>query len=241
MSFSVLALIGAYNAVMINTESQLSSMDVKKFKRLDEVYGQVKAGRKIATTSEWQKIAVTKKNTNIEKVSTRSEIKEDSAISATASIQEALSLKLVEIHNPKKWQHEVSSSDFTGAVTTHNGIIETLSASLPGNISLDISFAEMNGNTFQYDLNGESFSGLMYQVDQNSYMVTLTNGPMEGTRMRFNSSSDNQIQQELTEQYLAENHNIEIGSFGEEPAHVEHFEGMAEVATGPMFNFNSQI
>jgi hypothetical protein len=38
---------------------------------------------------------------------------------------------------------------------------------------------------FEYDQNGETLSGLLYQVDQNTYMVTLTNGPFEGTRLRF--------------------------------------------------------
>jgi len=48
----------------------------------------------------------------------------------------------------------------------------------------------------------------------NAYMVTLTNGPLEGTRLRFSSQSpaEEQIQ---TQQVLAES-NIEVGSFGSE-------------------------
>jgi hypothetical protein len=72
-------------------------------------------------------------------------------------------------------------------------------------MKIEISFSEMTGNTFEYDLNGQIYSGLMYQVDQNSYMITLTNGPLEGTRLRFaGESTDAQSQQEQTQAYLAE-------------------------------------
>lgn len=70
----------------------------------------------------------------------------------------------------------------------------------------------MSGNVFEYDLNGELYSGMMYQVDQNAYMVTLTNGPLEGTRLRF-SSVDPVVEQQDNQVKLAEN-NVEIGSFG---------------------------
>ncbi len=44
-------------------------------------------------------------------------------------------------------------------------------------------------------------------------MVTLTNGPLEGTRLRFSTQPTEVIQAE-TQQYLADNNNVEVGSFG---------------------------
>jgi len=43
---------------------------------------------------------------------------------------------------------------------------------------------------FEYDINGEIYSGMMYQVDQKSYMVALTNSPLEGTRLRCSSACE---------------------------------------------------
>ena len=43
-------------------------------------------------------------------------------------------------------------------------------------------------------------------------MVTLTNGPLEGTRLRFSVAQPEQEQQQ-NEQILAEN-SVDVGSFG---------------------------
>jgi hypothetical protein len=71
--------------------------------------------------------------------------------------------------------------------------------SLPNGEGLDVSFSEMTGNVFEYDVDGEVYSGMMYQVDQHAYMVTLTNGPLEGTRLRFSSTQSLEDQPQAIE------------------------------------------
>lgn len=214
-------LTGTYNAVVINSESQLSGSEIKFVKRLDEVYGVTVAGREVAASVQWQKLTPTqiaKVNPIIQTVS-----KIDSASSApvaaeatpAAAVQEELTLSLVEVINQKKWQNGLPAGQFNGSLSTNNGVIENLAVALPNGEGVSVSFSEMTGNVFEYDLNGELYSGMMYQVDQHAYMVTLTNGPLEGTRLRFSSQSpaDEQAQ---TQEALAES-NIEVGNFGQEP------------------------
>ncbi len=213
-------LTGTYNAVVINSESQLSGTDIKFVKRLDEVYGVTVAGREVAASVQWQKLSpsqiLTKKSAIIQTVT-----KVDAAPSAStesvpsAAVQEELTLSLVEVINQKKWQNGLPANQFNGSLSTNNGIIENLAVSLPNGEGVSVSFSEMTGNVFEYDLNGELYSGIMYQVDQNAYMVTLTNGPLEGTRLRFSSQSSAD-EQNQTQEALAEN-NIEVGNFGQEP------------------------
>jgi hypothetical protein len=232
-AFSLLAMVGTYNAVMINSDSHLS--DAKNFKRLDEMFGVVTEGRAPAVTTGWAKVA--KPATSVASVKSaekiESTVSED--VSAQAAIQDSLSLKLVEVINPKKWEKGVKASDFGGSIATNNGIIESLSANLPENMNIEISFSEMTGNVFEYDLNGKVYSAMMYQVDQSSYMVTMTNGPLEGTRMRFaGETADNNS-------YLAETHNIEVGAFGEEMDAVQpevESETAIQTAEAASFNFN---
>ncbi len=201
----VFTLIGLYNAVVINSESKISS-DVKFVKRLDESYGIVKEGRKIATSSDWQKLKI--ENTpsaNVTKVPHQviSTVKQQEE----AIKEEALDLKLVEVIKAG-----VPAEEFSGSLTSNNGIVESLDIQLP-NESLSISYSELTGNVFEYEQNGEPCSGMLYQVDEKSYIVTLINGPLEGTRLRFstNSSAD---QQEMDKISLNDNHQIEVGSFG---------------------------
>ena len=117
--------------------------------------------------------------------------------------------------NPRKYQHGAPTGQFTGSLSTNNGVIESLSVSLPNSENVSVSFSELTGNVFEYDFNGEIYSGMMYQVDQHAYMVTLTNGPLEGTRLRFSEETP-VVEQQITQEKLAEN-NIEVGSFGDEP------------------------
>ena len=95
----------------------------------------------------------------------------------------------------------------------------------------------MTGNTFEYDLNGEIYAGMMYQVDQGSYMITMTNGPLEGTRLKFTGD----VNPAQTEAYLAEAHNVEVGAFGEEkePSQTDVNEEVSvQAVETASFNFN---
>lgn len=204
-------LTGTYNAVVINSQSEMSNTEMKFVKRLDEVFGVTISGRSVATSVKWQKLA---QNQIIAKAQVSSVTSAPVESIPAAAVQEELTLSLVEVVNQKKWQSGLAAAQFNGSLTTNNGVIENLAVSLPNGEGMTVSFSEMTGNVFEYDLNGEVFAGMMYQVDMNAYMVTLTNGPLEGTRLRFSSQSpaEEQIQ---TQQVLAES-NIEIGSFGSE-------------------------
>jgi hypothetical protein len=219
---------GTYNTVVINSESHISGTEVKFVKRLDEIYGVTVPGRMVAASVAWKKIAPEAKsfarNSVVNAVTTAPSVASapaPEALPEVAAVQEELTLGLVEVVNPNKWQNGLAASAFNGSLSTNNGVIENLSVSLPNGEGVSVSFSEMTGNVFEYDLNGELYSGMMYQVDQNAYMVTLTNGPLEGTRLRFSSQAP-VVEQEQTQQVLAES-KVEVGAFGSEQVNPEAF------------------
>lgn len=240
-------MTGTYNAVVINSQSSISGADVKFVKRLDEVYGVTVSGREVAASVTWQKLSPSqvvayKPSQVIQKVS-RVEAAPASPsapqeIIPVAAVQEELTLSLVEVINPRKWQQGVPAGQFNGSLSTNNGVIENLSVSLPNEEGVSVSFSEMTGNVFEYDLNGELYSGMMYQVDQNSYMVTLTNGPLEGTRLRFAGQAPANDQPSAEPQeYMADNSNsnIEVGNFGQENSQPEQIQ-QPEIAQAEEYN-----
>lgn len=196
-SLSVLAFllfmgVGTYNAVVINSESQIGS-DIRFVKRLDELYGVTKPGRLVAASKDWKKLPSPEapktakvQREVVQEVRTVQAAPEAPAPEvAVAAVQEDLTLSLTEVVNPKKWEQGLKESQFSGSLTTNNGTIESLEVALPNGEGVSVSFSEMSGNVFQYDLGGEIYTGMMYQVDRNAFMITLTNGPLEGTRMKF--------------------------------------------------------
>ncbi len=237
-------VIGTYNAVVINSESSISGADVKFVKRLDEIYGVTEYAREAASATHWQKLKpikvadikkLHKNNKNEKVVAKTTKTLESTAPVVTAAVQETLDLNLVEVVNQKKWQNGLKNTQFTGALSTNNGVIETLAVSLPNGEGVSVSFADMNGNVFEYDFNGELYSGMMYQVDTNSYMVTLTNGPLEGTRMKFDGAPSLE-QQQANEHTVAESEQKDDRVFGNDgsdiakPAAVEEQVAMAAPA-----------
>lgn len=231
---------GLYNAVVMNSESNLSS-DMRLVKRLDEMYGVTTQGRKLASNTTWSKIKPLAVKTGSFAVAPTNSVENKVIVTeaSEAAIQEELTLGLIEVVNAQKWQQGLATSQFNGSLTANNGVIEALSVSLPDGQGLSINFSELNGNVFNYEMAGQEFSGMLYQVDQNSYMVSLTNGPLEGTRLRFGGEATSEIKESL-QQNLAEN-NIEAGSFGSEGAPVtEDAAPKAEVQTAG-FNFSETI
>jgi len=215
LSLGILCLVGTYNAMMIGSNSQFTSNNSQK--RLDETLGEVKVGRSLAVAQSWNKIEK-KEVVAAKEVKTVAVVETNSSSSneIKAAIENNLDLKLVEVSNTKLWNTGVQASEFGGSVVTNNGVIENLSANLPNGFNLEVSFSEMTGNTFEYDFNGEVYAALMYQVDQNAFIVSLTNGPLEGTKLRFAGEVKD------SSNHLAENHNISVGHFGEEvEMHVE--------------------
>jgi hypothetical protein len=224
-------LVGTYNAVVINSESQISADEIRFVKRLDEVYGVVTPGRMVAASTAWKKLAPSEMKSTDNVVQVVSKVQaapvKDSAPSPDgpvgAAIQEELNLNLAEVVNAKLWPQGLASGGFSGHLMANDGIIENLNVSLPNGRGLSVSFTEMSGNVFEYDLEGEIYSGMFYQVDQSAFMVTLSNGPLEGTRLRFARNSEgqeefqvplNEVPQQEIQQELQQDHNIQTGNFG---------------------------
>jgi hypothetical protein len=199
------ALVGTYNAVIINAETGIQG-GAHSMKRLDELYGVTLPGRELAGSKAWTKLSsrelpvVKVVKEQINPITNDDKTIDDPAPAITAD----LVLPLTEALNPTRWPTPLPSSDFQGTISTSNGVIDNLTVSLPGVEEISVSFAELSGNVFQYDYEGMLYSGLMYQADQNAYIVTLTNGPLEGTRLRFSHSTQ------------ASNPAMSVGTFGEE-------------------------
>ena len=242
LTLGFLCVTGSYNAFVINSESIISGNDIRFAKRLDEVYGVVVSKREVANSMAWQKLSVRQaaiyKNTGALSVPSfkalgASDEAQQSEGYTQAAVQEELSLNLTGVINPKKWQQGLNNSQFSGSLSTNQGVIESLSVSLPNGEGVSVSFSEMSGNVFEYDFNGELYSGMMYQENQNSYVVTLTNGPLEGTRLTFTGeiSTDSQSGQPTeSENVVADNNNTEAisgldqGNPQAEAAQIENLE-----------------
>jgi hypothetical protein len=226
--FCFLVITGTYNAIVINEDSTISSGNIAFVKRLDEIYGVVTPGRMVAASTTWKKLnpAEIKADPIIQTVSrlsaapviSESKSEDQTSGSPEAAVREELNLTMSEVTNPKKWPNGLVNSDYSGNLVTNNGVIESLSVSLPNSEGISVSFSEMAGNVFEYELDGEILSGMMYQVDQNSYMITLSNGPLEGTRMRFvQSESDTSSSvQENEESLSVQDAQVDVGNNGEE-------------------------
>ena len=242
LTLGFLCVTGSYNAFVINSESIISGNDIRFAKRLDEVYGVVVSKREVANSMAWQKLSVRQaaiyKNTGALSAPSFKELgasdeAQQSEGYTQAAVQEELSLNLTGVINPKKWQQGLNNSQFSGSLSTNQGVIESLSVSLPNGEGVSVSFSEMSGNVFEYDFNGELYSGMMYQENQNSYVVTLTNGPLEGTRLTFTGeiSTDSQSGQPTeSENVVADNNNteaisgLEQGNPQAEAAQIENLE-----------------
>lgn len=226
LMFGFLVMTGTYNAIVINSESSIVGADVRFAKRLDEVYGTVDSKREFASSMNWQKLSVKQaaihkvsnpysQQKQVQQIQAQSNTTESATVevAAQAAVQDELSLNLTQVINPKKWQQGLTNSQFNGNLATNNGVIESLSVSLPNGEGLSVSFSEMTGNVFEYDYDGELYSGMMYQESQNTYVVTLTNGPLEGTRLTFTSEAtfEEQMQQEDNQRMLAENSDADAG------------------------------
>ena len=221
LAFGFLVMTGTYNAIVINSESTISGVDMKFAKRLDEVYGSITSKREVAASMNWQKLSIKQAAAVRAKVlpqayAAKSQDSSESSSAATvssAAVKEDLSLNLTAVINPKKWQQGLNNSQFSGSLSTNEGVIESLSVALPNGEGLSVSFSEMAGNVFEYDFEGELYSGMMYQEGQNQYVVSLTNGPLEGTRLTFTGepSLEDQIQAEDAQRTMAENAQADAG------------------------------
>ncbi len=223
LALGLFILVGTYNALVINVESSISEADYRFIKRIDEQKGIVIKGRKIAASAKWTKL----KRSELP-VTSRPQpagTPKDAPVEADPEVlQEDLALDLVEVINPKKWPSVLNPTQFSGNLASGRGVIEALHIALPEGEGLSLSFAELRGNVFEYEHNGEVQQAMLYQVDPQSYMVSLTSGPLEGTRLRFskNSLAAQNIQ---AQEALAENYDIQAGNFGDPAPEQEPSDG----------------
>lgn len=226
LTFGFLVVTGTYNAIVINSESAINGSNVRFAKRLDEVYGVIVTKREVAASMQWQKLSIKQASVmrkqigKSDKVLQPDFVKDEapSQLVAEAAVKEDLNLSLTAVINPKKWQQGLNDTQFSGNLTTNQGVIESLNASLPNGEGVSVSFSEMTGNVFEYDFNGELYSGMMYQESEQAYVVTLTNGPLEGTRLTFTGhpSQESLRLQEDQQIELAHNNDAEAGYYQEE-------------------------
>lgn len=250
LAMLLFVVTGTYNAIVITSESHLNGADMRFVKRLDEMKGIIEPGRLVATGIQWQKLEpalTTSKDAlgpsvvqQINTVSSSPSVSNNVlAQEAPAAVTEELNLNLIEVINPKKWQNGVPADQFSGNLTTSNGSIDSLNVTLPNSEGLTVSFSEMNGNVFEYDIGGEVYSGMLYQVDQTTYMVTLTNGPLEGTRLRF-VGEPSQEQVAATEEVVTGNTETDqFGNSGEQPEQTVQAEE-AQPAPAVMVNMQPE-
>jgi hypothetical protein len=223
LTFGFLVVTGTYNAIVINSESAINGSNVRFAKRLDEVYGVIVSKREVAASMQWQKLSmkqasvVRQQIAKADKVLQPDSVREEAPVEAIAeaAVKEDLNLSLTGVINPKKWQQGLNNTQFSGSLSTNQGVIESLNASLPNGEGVSVSFSEMTGNVFEYDFNGELYSGMMYQESEQSYVVTLTNGPLEGTRLTFTGqpSQESLSQQEDQQRELAQNSDADAGYY----------------------------
>lgn len=109
----------------------------------------------------------------------------------TAAITEGLTLSLVDVIVIQN-NEPVSQDSFEGTLITNDGFIESLTVTVGDKFSLDITNQQLNGNTFDYEIEFEPLSGMFYQTDQYSYIVYLSNGPHSGTRFVFKNQASSE-------------------------------------------------
>jgi hypothetical protein len=231
--------IGTYNAVVINTHSHLTSKTAAFEAELDEL----PTGRIVAQETRWKKISQEEIAQTASQVSLAEMEMPKVAPAAEAAIKDELNLELIEVSNPKKWKAGLSRSEFEGSLSTSDGVINSFEVSLPSGEMVSVEFVEMNGNVFHYDLDGQIYNAMIFQADQHTYMVSFSDGPLEGTRLRFSSPATEE--QLAIQQELSENHNVEVGNFGvaqpeAEPtreAEVVEFQSVQAQS----FNMNQQV
>jgi hypothetical protein len=234
----MLFALGTYNAMFMSSLDFMSDSEIKFAKRLDEMNGRIVAAK--APYTNWTSLVnvnkpkkrpvivapkIVKKKVSKKKVKkvVAKKSNKSAPVVAQPAINESLDLQLVELYNVKKYKKPLTSGDFTGELYSSNGIIETLSVQLPN---------EMAGNVFNYEMDGNKFSGMMYEVSSGTYMVTLTNGPFSGTRMKF--MNDNiQINNTFANNdgYVQDNYDQEVTAQNNQDAQLQQ-QGLQANAQG---------
>lgn len=175
---------GSYNTAVMNDASFMSAAtDIKFAKRLDEIKGNVTFGRKAASIN-WQSIKPVvaeeaKEASEAIQAVAKAPVKEQQQVAivdevAEPTIKEDMSLTVSSVF----YKGELKSGSFSGSAKTMDGVLEEIRVTMPEGEPIVINTRErMQGNVFQYDdsLTGEPKSGLLYEVTEGNYMITLAN------------------------------------------------------------------
>lgn len=189
--------LGIYNSVVINSTEFLNHDHPKFVKRLDEMNGEYKVGRIVANQGMWVNLGKIEKPKLLDKkeIVKINRVNEgapwavaEETIKSEAAIKEDLDLKVTLVFSATKFPNALKGDQISGGLKTKDGLIESIGVSLPNGESISIDRAEMVGNVFEYESNGEELTGMIYAKENNSYIVVLTNGPFEGTRMSFEAA-----------------------------------------------------
>jgi hypothetical protein len=235
---SIMLGLGVYNALFMNSTSFMDQKHIVFIKRIDEINGRLIAAQKplkweelsqpvqkIAKPVIAKKVAVVKKS--VAKIAKSQNAAQPQNQVVEAVIKNDLDLSLNEFFNSAKMEKH-SAGDYSGHLVASNGMIESLEVSTPDG-EVYISQAEMKGNTFEYEADGQKHSGMIYEVAQGSYMVTLTDGPLAGTRMKFAGNVDGSEVAEAPAPTAAPATDVQLNAENTKPEQVEQFG----------FNFNS--
>ncbi len=117
--------------------------------------------------------------------------------------KDAESLILVEAYSPTLNQG-IKKEDISGEINTENGNIKSLSFSIPGMDSMDLANLKVEGNIFRFQKDGVDIQGMVYPISNTAYLVNFITGPMQGTRLRFNTEEAEEQQQQYANKMMEE-------------------------------------
>lgn len=207
--------VSSYTSVSINSDAFMNDNEIKFVKRLDELNGNVV--RSVASIRPMNfsfggssaPVPAMKKFQKPEKRNLITRVKDffkgddnNDAPKVKAAIMQELDLTLTEVYSPKKYNIPLTKEQFEGSLRANGGIIETMEVRLPNDEGMSISNVEMNGNIFTCKIGDEKYSGMIFTTDNKSFMVSFTEGNMEGTRFKFDVTTP--VVEEVQPEVVAE-------------------------------------
>jgi len=179
-----------YNSVQMGNENFINTQDTKFVKRLDELNGTFEPGHiqhDEISLAQATPVKVEKKKPTLKKTVAAApapQAPRDEKFFQPA-IKEEKDLVLVEFFNARKYNQVLKNNSVDGSLYVDNGTIQSFEVELPEGESISIVNADLKGNTFEYMEDGFMRSGLIYEAGKGVYMVTLTTGNYEGSRLKF--------------------------------------------------------
>lgn len=184
----VLFFIGGLNSLSLYNDSFMDQM-APKFKRLDEISDVYVVGRSVGAVGDWEAIGdgenVTPKQPEV--ISKKEQINEQETEAKTPPMVDGIvNLKLVEVFNAKKFSGSLAVTDFSGNIEISGSTIDTMSLRLPDMEPIEVYHAPVvNNKVFNYEVDYEKFSGVIFESEDSTFVVSFVNGPMRGTRLKF--------------------------------------------------------